>query len=151
MLKLDKCNSRFEKSDIIIHHRADASAQFAYTARWRFCENIARGEAAMHLAEAALLIASEDDAIASHSTVPFPVESYLGRIQKLAEEFEQQRLRPMNAAAGGAEGRLAASVVMADLDDYLFHAQRFSVPGFGRSNLPSGALVDHPGVWEDAR
>ena len=134
-----------------MHFRADASAQFAYLARWRFCRNIARGEAAMQLAEAALLVASEDDAIASHSTVPFPVEAYLGRIEKLAEEFERQRLRPMKVTAGGVEGKLKATEVLAELENYLFQTQRFSVTSFGRSNLPSGALVDHPGVWEDAR
>ena len=105
----------------------------------------------MQLAEAALFVASEDDAIASHSTVPFPVDSYLERIERLAEEFERQRLRPMKLAAGGEERKLTPTEVLNELDNYLFQTQRFSVPSFGRSNLPLGALVDHPGVWEDAR
>lgn len=39
------------------------SSLHAYTARWRFAHNIAQGEAGMRLAEAALLVAAEDDAI----------------------------------------------------------------------------------------
>ena len=128
----------------------------------------------MQLAEAALLVAAEDDAIASHSTVPFPVESYLARIQALADEFAQQRLRPLlERAAATAAGQqqqqpgsagspypsssstaplpLPPATVLAELEDYLYQTQRISVPAFGRSNLPPSALLDHPGVWEDAR
>ena len=120
----------------------------------------------MQLAEAALLVVAEDDAIASHSTVPFPVEPYLERIQKLAEEFRRQRLLPLLASGGsggstvGLDGGLPTEAVaagpsqeaiLAELENFLFRVQRISVPAFGRSNLPPGALVDHPGVWEDAR
>lgn len=125
----------------------------------------------MQLAEAALLVAAEDDAIASHSTVPFPVEAYLARIQALADEFAQQRLRPLLERAAveqqqqqDSEGShphpsclaavpppLPPATVLAELEDYLYQTQRISVPAFGRSNLPPGALLDHPGVWEDSR
>lgn len=128
----------------------------------------------MQLAEAALLVVAEDDAIASHSTVPFPVEPYLERIQKLADEFCRQRLLPLLSGGGGGGGTVAGleggqkgepstteagsiaaspshEAILAELDDFLFGAQRITVPAFGRSNLPPGALVDHPGVWEDAR
>ena len=164
---------RVTRQVVCAYCRADTSALFAYTARWRFCTNIARGEAGMQLAEAALLVAAEDDAIASHSTVPFPVESYLARIQALADEFAQQRLRPLlERAAATAAGQqqqqqglagspspssstapllLPAATVLAELEDYLYQTQRISVPAFGRSNLPPSALLDHPGVWEDAR
>ena len=62
----------------------------------------------MQLAEAALQVVAEDDAIASHSTVPFPVQPYLDRIQKLTDEFCRQRLRPMIVKAVGADAGAAA-------------------------------------------
>lgn len=34
---------------------------------------------------------------------------------------------------------------------YLFGEARFMLPHGGRSGLPAGAHLDHPGVWEDAR
>lgn len=34
---------------------------------------------------------------------------------------------------------------------YLFGEAGFSLPRGGRSGLPAGAHLDHPGVWEDAR
>ncbi|KAG1677963.1 hypothetical protein FOA52_001381 [Chlamydomonas sp. UWO 241] len=191
------------------YRRADMSQLHAYTARWRFGRNIVRGEAGMNLAEAALLVAAEDDAIASHSTVAFPVEAFLGRIQTLADEFEQQRLWPMaeetaragsvwavqpaaqlcarppgrvvgvvtgrgrvrgdsggggggggtsvggggggGGGGGRARGALDPCSVLSALNDFLFVGQRISAAPFGRSNLPPNSVLDHPGVWEDAR
>ncbi len=46
--------------------RVDGSLLHSYAARYRFCQNVARGEPGMQLAEAALLIAAEDDAIGGH-------------------------------------------------------------------------------------
>lgn len=57
----------------------------AYEARKAFAENICQGEAAIDIPRAALQIVAEDDAIMTHSTVPFPVQSYLDRAQRLAE------------------------------------------------------------------
>lgn len=34
---------------------------------------------------------------------------------------------------------------------HLFTEQNFRVPPFRRSNIPSGVLVDHPGVYENAK
>lgn len=103
--------------------------------------------------------------------MPFPVESYLARIQKLADEFKQQRLQPLHERAaqqqqqqrsqgsgnsspsgqGAAPGVTASGVtaqdVIDELHDYLFRGQRFVAPPFGRSNLPRNTMLDHPGVW----
>ena len=37
------------------------------------------------------------------------------------------------------------------IEYYLFTEQNFRVPPFRRSNIPSGVLVDHPGVYENAK
>jgi hypothetical protein len=34
---------------------------------------------------------------------------------------------------------------------FLFDDQRFGLPEFGQSNLPQGAVLDHPGVYENAK
>ena len=54
--------------------RIDHSEVHAFEARRAFSNNIAQGEAALNVAEAALQIAAEDDAIVSHSTVRLPIQ-----------------------------------------------------------------------------
>lgn len=54
--------------------RIDLSEVHAFEARRAFSNNIAQGEAALNVAEAALQIAAEDDAIVSHSTVRLPIQ-----------------------------------------------------------------------------
>jgi len=34
---------------------------------------------------------------------------------------------------------------------FLFEEQRFTLPSFGRSNIPSGVIMDNPGVYENAK
>ena len=34
---------------------------------------------------------------------------------------------------------------------HIFTEQGFKVPPFGRSNIPSGVIMDHPGVYENAK
>lgn len=34
---------------------------------------------------------------------------------------------------------------------FLFEKQRFGLPAFGRSNIPSGQIMDNPGVYENAK
>ena len=36
------------------------------------------------------------------------------------------------------------------VDNYLYSEQGFALPPSGSSNIPHGATVDHPGVWENA-
>ena len=63
------------------------SEQHAFEARQSLLRNVSRGEARMNLADAALQIAAEDDAIASHAVVPLPVASYQQRLIKMANEI----------------------------------------------------------------
>ena len=79
-------------------HRVDMSELHAWDARHRFTTNISRGEAEINLADAALQIAAEDDALVSHSSVPLPVPAFLARIKKFADELTRLRLPP---ACGG--------------------------------------------------
>ena len=67
--------------------RIDMSEQHAFEARQSLLRNVSRGEARMNLADAALQIAAEDDAIASHAVVPLPVASYQQRLIKMANEI----------------------------------------------------------------
>jgi len=129
----------------LIFKREDMSAIYAYEARRAFAQCIAGGEARVNLAEAALHIAAEDDALVSHSSVKFPVASYLGRVVKMVDELARLRLRDLPA------GGCAPADVLEVVDKYLFEEQRLRIPASGRSNLPSSASVAHPGVWEEAR
>ncbi len=55
--------------------------------------------AGINLAEAALQIAAEDDAIVSHSTVQLPVHSFLQRITRLASSVNSTVIRRMPEGA----------------------------------------------------
>ncbi len=55
--------------------RVDHSEVHAFDARRAFLLNISQGESALSVAEAALQIAAEDDAIVSHSTVRLPIQA----------------------------------------------------------------------------
>ncbi len=37
------------------------------------------------------------------------------------------------------------------IQKFLFEEQRFGLPGFGRSNIASGQVLDNPGVYENAK
>lgn len=51
--------------------------------------------AGMNLAEAALQVAAEDDALVSHSSVQLPVQSFLNRISRLANDVNTLHLRSL--------------------------------------------------------
>ncbi|KAI7836487.1 hypothetical protein COHA_009639 [Chlorella ohadii] len=53
-----------------------------------------------------------------------------------------------DGSSDGSSGRGAA--LLREIQRYLFEVQGFKVPGYGRSNLPDRAIVDHPGTWESA-
>ena len=71
------------------------------------------------MARAALLLAAEDDAVATRTAVPLPVESYVARVDTLASDFRAQY-----GAASDPDAVLAA------LDAFLYGADacRFRVP-----------------------
>ena len=73
--------------------RVDLSDLHAYDARKQFAAAVQKGEAGINLAEAALHISAEDDAIASHSTVRLPVDAFLKRIEQLSGELATMHLR----------------------------------------------------------
>jgi hypothetical protein len=89
----------------------DDGAELASRIRADFCANIGRGEAGLDVAEAALQVAAEDDALMSVTGVPLPIAPYLQRIQRMADEL---------SAPGGLPARDAPhDAVIAAVDDYL--------------------------------
>ena len=74
----------------------------AYEARQGFLDVIEKGEAGIRLADAALQVAAEDDAIISHSTVKLPVKSFQGRISRLVADLASHHL-PNKASAAPEE------------------------------------------------
>eukprot|EP00873_Tetraselmis_striata_P010348 jgi/Tetstr1/430612/TSEL_020409.t1 len=127
------------------YKRLDMSAQHTFESRRRFAECVQRGEAGVNLAEAALHIAAEDDAIVSHSAVAFPVDAYLGRVERMVDELA--RLRLAHLPPGEAE----PAEVLAAVDAYLYTEKRLGLGGPGKSAIPAAARVAHPGVWEEPR
>jgi len=121
------------------------SAQHTFESRRRFAECVQRGEAGVNLAEAVLHIAAEDDAIVSHSAVAFPVDAYLGRVERMVDELA--RLRLAHLPPGEAE----PAEVLAAVDAYLYTEKRLGLGGPGKSAIPAAARVAHPGVWEEPR
>ena len=75
----------------------------AWRARRAFAENVARGESGINLAEAALQVAAEDDALVSHSTVPLPVQSFHSRISRIANGAHRSVLERLPSSAADAE------------------------------------------------
>ena len=80
--------------------RVDMSEVHAWRARRAFAEGVGRGESGINLAEAALQVAAEDDALVSHSTVPLPVQSFHSRISRIANGAHRGALEglPGNAS-----------------------------------------------------
>ncbi|CAK0760877.1 hypothetical protein CVIRNUC_002808 [Coccomyxa viridis] len=126
------------------YRRVDLAEVHAWEARRAFVETVAKGESGINLAEAALQVAAEDDAIVSHSTVRLPIQSFLQRIDRLASNMRSAVLQKM------PEDAMPDDILQA-IGHHLFTEQNFRVPPFRRSNIPSGVLVDHPGVYENAK
>ena len=59
--------------------------------------------AGINLAEAALQVAAEDDAIVSHSTVQLPIQSFLQRITRLASNVNSAAIQKLPADASPEE------------------------------------------------
>lgn len=86
-------------------------------------DNSARSN--LESARAALDVASEDDALVSHSPVSLPVDSYLGRLNSMAVEFARHHM-PSHPQTPEA--------VLNSLDNYLYgykSFQRTSASGIG--------------------
>jgi hypothetical protein len=84
-----------------------------------FLEEVSVSNAAeIRVARAALLLAAEDDAVNTRSAVPLPVESYLGRVEGLADDF----------VAFGLGDAADAPSQAAALDVFLYTTCRFRLP-----------------------
>lgn len=128
------------------YRREDLSEEHARAARTAFLAAIAPGDAAMDMAEAALQIAAEDDALVSHGAVAFPVASFRQRLQRLADELARVTLPPLRAAGASDQDLLDAVL------GFVYVEKKFASPPSGRSVLLGVPVrVDAPGVWEDAR
>jgi hypothetical protein len=122
------------------YQRLDDSEEHALQSRAAFLATLSRGESGVDLAEAALHIAAEDDALVSHSSCEFPVKPFQSRLQRFANDIDRTVLPPLRERNATAEDTLAAIL------EFMFNASKgFSPPSFGRSALPLGAIVDNPG------
>ncbi len=65
---------------------------------------MARGEAQRNIALAALHVAAEDDALVSHSAVRLPVQSYLQRMTRMANDISAHVLPGLHTAEDILEG-----------------------------------------------
>ena len=79
--------------------RVDSSDLHAFNARSQFARAVQKGESGINLAEAALAIGAEDDALVSHSTVPLPVQSFVKRIRSLSNELARIHLPRLGSDA----------------------------------------------------
>ncbi|KAK9826657.1 hypothetical protein WJX74_008333 [Apatococcus lobatus] len=140
---LPASTERVVPEDYAPWRRLDMSEIHAHEARQGFLDIIEKGEAGIRLADAALQVAAEDDAIISHSTVKLPVKSFQSRIARLAADVANNHIPSKDTASPHQQ--------LQAVKEFLFTRQGFRLPGFGRSNIPEGTVVDHPGVWEDAR
>jgi hypothetical protein len=112
----------------------DEGAVLAKRIRAEFAANVARGEASFDAAAAALHIAAEDDALMSITGVPLPVEPYLDRLDRLADDV---------TAALAAVPREDAPAVLATVSQCLSVFRPPQAPTIG-----ANTRVDMPGVHE---
>jgi len=128
------------------YRREDMSESHSREARKAFLAAISQGEGAINLAEAALQIAAEDDALVSHSSVKLPVAAFRQRLQRLANELIRVVLPPLN------ENKASNQDILDAILDYLYTQQKFTPPNTGRSALLGAPIVvDAPGIWENPR
>lgn len=93
--------------------RADFSDLHAFEARQAFVQNIASGEAGINLADAALAISAEDDALVSHSSVKLPVKAYAKRMQRMAEDIAHNKLSHLPAVGSDRDPQAVLEVCFA--------------------------------------
>lgn len=76
--------------------------------------------------------------------MPFPVDAYLARVERIVDELACSVLPALGPSA-------AAAQVLEAVEEFVYGQQRFRAAPCGRSALPVAGVVDHPGVYEDAR
>ncbi|XP_010938565.1 uncharacterized protein [Elaeis guineensis] len=96
---------------VVLHDSLDTAGidtRFARAARESFCQQVGKlsgidSETSItisrgaDLAKAALHIAAEDDSLVSHSSVPLPVDEFIGRLDDLSTGFCSLYMPPTNA------------------------------------------------------
>lgn len=131
------------------YQRRDMSLEHWSEFRLRFLAELEKGESTASLTELSLLVAAEDDALISHSSVKFPVEAYSKRLEKLTNDFEVW----LGSLALESNSSFEDSDKIKILQDFLFANSPASfkpwVSNYNtRSSIPLNSIVDHPGVWE---
>lgn len=129
------------------YRRKDFTNEHFSTARLAWLDELARGEAKLDLAKLALLVAAEDDALTSHSSVAFPVDAYLKRLEGLAKDFEVVlELHDMKDADDTDKVDFLLEFLFGDS---IANTSRFTTfqSRFERGDLKN-TVVDAPGVYE---
>lgn len=102
---------------------------------------LGKGIAAVDLARCAVLIAAEDDALVDVAGMPLPVEQWLGRLDRMADEISHAHLP--------TEGRpLPPEEAEERISNYLHEVQGFALPSC--EDFPEGldeGVLHHPGAW----
>lgn len=128
------------------YQRRDMSLEHWSEFRLRFLAELEKGESTASLTELSLLVAAEDDALISHSSVKFPVEAYSKRLEKLTQDFE------VWLGSLPEDCRRGDSQKIELLFEFLFGDSGFKpwVSKYNnfKSSIPQNSIVDHPGVWE---
>lgn len=119
---------------------ADEGAVLASSVRAEFAANVARGEAALDGALAALQVAAEDDALMSITGVPLPVEPYLQRLERMSYD--------LHACLSESRGE-APHAVVNRADALFYNTHRFRSPPASAGT--AGVVLDMPGVHSDPR
>jgi hypothetical protein len=103
---------------------APASVWSGFQNRFRteFLAEASKPDAECDVALAALLLAGEDDAVATRTAVQLPVEAYLKRLDALVTDFEAGYSPRRDGGVGTDEEVIAA------LDAFLYGACRYRVP-----------------------
>lgn len=68
----------------------------------------------------------------SMSPVPFPIDSFLKRIEKMTLQIDRQLLSTYSKRP------LSPDVVLPFVEKWLFHENNIKIPSFGKSNLGPG-------------
>lgn len=92
----------------------------------------------------------------SHSTVQFPIEAFQKRLHRLAMDVGTGVVLPISEERKNSDDFIDNEVILSAIIKHLFHGTvekdaLFCPPSFGRSNISSSSVVQHPGVWESPK
>jgi hypothetical protein len=114
---------------------------------------VERGEATLDLAAAALHVAAEDDALVTHSAVELPVQLFVTRLQRYADEIARVYLpalgpdaTPEQQLAVVRNARPAHPAANAHIRHGQLHPQTLTVAAVGAGGLGYGWQVSRVGA-----